>query len=412
LVSLKGASASANGRRRIVPREIAEAIRDVASELTADPHPEWFPVDVFQTGSGTSTNMNVNEVLARLATERAGVAVHPNDHVNASQSSNDTFPSAIRLAATWMIVRRVVPALEHLEQTILGQAKRHRRAVKSGRTHLMDAVPVTFGQELAGWARAVRLGVDRMEAVLPRLGELPLGGSATGTGLNVPKGFAAEVIGALAADLDLPLREATDHFEAQSQQDALIEASGAIKTVALSLHKIAGDLRLMGSGPAAGLHEIELPELQKGSSIMPGKVNPVIPEAVQQVCAQVVGNDAAITFAATMSTFQLNTAMPVMARNLLESLRLVANVAPLLADRCLAGLTVDEATMRRYAEASPSVVTALNPYLGYDEAARVSKRATAERRPLREVILEEGLLDEATLDKALDVLAMTRGGRR
>jgi fumarate hydratase class II len=308
------------------------------------------------------------------------------------------------------VVHRLIPALEHLHSVLQRVARRHRRTVKAGRTHLMDAAPVTFGQEVAGWARSVELGIDRLRDVVPRLAELPLGGTAVGTGLNAPRGFAAAVIERLSTELDLPLSEAADHFEAQSAQDALVEASGAAKVVALSLHKIAGDLRLLGSGPAAGLAEVALPALQPGSSIMPGKVNPVIPEAVQQVAAQVVGNDAAITFAATLSTLELNTAMPVMARNLLESLRLLANAAPLLADRCVAGLDPDEETMRRYAESSSAVVTALNPVLGYEEAARVAKRAMAERRSVRDVIREEGLVDDAEVEAALDLLRMTKGG--
>ncbi len=410
LVALKGAAAAVNGRRRIVPKDVAAAIQDVATELAAGDHAEQFPLDVFQTGSGTSTNMNVNEVIAHRASERLGRPVHANDEVNASQSSNDVFPSAIRVAAAAAIVHGLIPALDHLHRELRRLARRPARTVKAGRTHLMDAAPVTFGQEAAGWARAVALGSERLRAVLPRLGELPLGGTAVGTGLNAPRGFAKAVIERLANELELPLTEASDHFEAQSAQDALVEASGVAKVVALTLHKIAGDLRLLGSGPAAGLAEVALPALQPGSSIMPGKVNPVIPEAVQQVAAQVVGNDAALTFAATLSTLELNTAMPVMARNLLESLRLLTNVVPLLADRCVAGLAVDEETMRRYAESSSAVVTALNPVLGYEQAARLAKRAMAERRSVRDIIREEGLIDEDTLAASLDVLAMTRGG--
>jgi fumarate hydratase class II len=412
LASLKGAAATVNGRLRVIPRDLARAIHDAAAEVSSGAHDDQFPLDVFQTGSGTSTNMNVNEVIAHLASARLGRSVHPNDDVNASQSSNDAFPSAIRLAACWLIVRRVVPALDRLHAELRRLAREHAQTVKAGRTHLMDAAPVTFGQEAAGWARQVELGRARLLDVLPRLGELPLGGTAVGTGLNAPPRFAKLVIAALAADTGLPLSEAVDHFESQSAQDALIETSGAAKVLALSLHKIAGDLRLMGSGPAAGLGELVLPALQPGSSIMPGKVNPVIPEAVQQVACQVVGNDAAVTFAATLSTFELNTGMPVIAHNLLESLRLLAAVAPLLADRCLAGLAVEVATMRRYAESSSAVVTALNPVLGYERAAELAKRAAAERRPVTELVREERLLDEETLADVLDVLAMTRGGIR
>jgi fumarate hydratase class II len=412
LASLKAVAATVNGRLRAIPKDVATAIHDAASEMAFGDYDDQFPVDVFQTGSGTSTNMNANEVLARVASERLGRPVHANDDVNASQSSNDVFPSAVRLAACHVIVRRLIPALDHLHAELRRLAKAHADTVKAGRTHLMDAAPVTLGQEAGGWARQVELGRQRLLDVLPRLGELPLGGTAVGTGLNAPPRFARTVISILAADSGLPLTEAVDHFEAQSTQDALVEASAVARVVALSLHKIAGDLRLMGSGPAAGLAEVQLPALQPGSSIMPGKVNPVIPEAVQQVACQVVGNDAAITFAATLSTFELNTAMPVMARNLLESLRLLAAVAPLLADKCIAGLTADEATMRRYAESSAAVVTALNPVIGYERAAALAKRAMAERRTVTEVVREEGLLDEETLAAVLDPLAMTTGGRR
>ncbi len=409
LLSIKAAAATVNAKRRVIPTDVGESIGVIVRDLIQDPRPEWFPVDVFQTGSGTSTNMNVNEVLASLASERLGRPVHPNDHVNASQSSNDVFPSAIRLAAALSIVRDVEPALATLEASLRRQARRYSKTVKAGRTHLMDAAPMTFGQELNGWARQVRLARDRLLAVLPRLGELPLGGSAVGTGLNVPRGFAAAVIARLASDLDLALFEALDHVEAQSAQDAIVETSGAIRTVALSLFKIAGDLRLLGSGPNTGLAEIRLPALQKGSSIMPGKVNPVIPEAVQQVAAQVIGNDAAITFAATLSTLQLNTGMPVMARNLLESLRLVASAATVLASKCIDGLVANTETMRRYAESSPAVVTALVPLVGYDRAAEIAERAIAEGRSVSDVALEDGSLDRTAVENALDVLAMARG---
>ncbi len=412
LLSLKAVAATVNGRRKVIPKDVATAIHDAALELAHEPRPEWFPVDVFQTGSGTSTNMNVNEVIATIASARLGRPVHPNDEVNASQSSNDVFPTAARLAACVLIQRKVIPALEHLESELRQLSKHHAHTVKAGRTHLMDAVPITFGDEAGGWARSVRLGIERLVGVLPRLGELPLGGTATGSGLNAPKGFAADVIAKLALDLQLPLVEAADHFEAQSAQDVLIEASGVAKVVALSLHKIAGDLRLLSSGPATGLAELQLPALQAGSSIMPGKVNPVIPEAVQQVAAQVVGNDAAITFAATASTLQLNTAMPVMADNLLESLRLIANVTSVFAVSCIAGIVVNTDTMRHYAGSSPAIVTALNPLIGYEAGARIAKRAVAERRTVRELVLEEGLLDEAALDEALDLGSMAGLRRR
>jgi fumarate hydratase class II len=322
------------------------------------------------------------------------------------------FPSAIRLAATQLIVRRVVPALESVETELRRLAKEHSTTVKAGRTHLMDAVPMTFGDEAGGWARTIRLGIERLVGTLSRLGELPLGGTAVGSGLNAPRGFAADVVARLAGDLQLPITEAVDHFEAQSAQDSIVEASGAIKVVALGLYKIAGDLRLLGSGPATGLRELELPALQAGSSIMPGKVNPVVPESVQQVAAQVVGNDAAITFAAALSTLQINTAMPLMARNLIESLRLVAAAASLLAEKCLNGLTVNVDVMRRYAESSPAMVTVLNPLIGYEAGARIAKRAVSERRTIRELVLEEGLLDVAKLDDVLDVATMAGVRRR
>jgi fumarate hydratase class II len=413
LLVLKGAAATVNGKRGIIDREVAAAIRDTATEVARGGHEDQFPVDVFQTGSGTSTNMNVNEVLAYRASERVGRAVHANDEVNASQSSNDVFPSAIRVAACFLVVHRVLPSLDQLHGALYTLGRRHEDTVKAGRTHLMDAAPITFGQEVGGWARAVALAQSRLRDVLPRLGELPLGGTAVGTGLNAPAGFARDVVHAVATDLGLPLTEAVDHFEAQSAQDALVEVSGATKVAALTLHKIAGDLRLLGSGPATGLREVRLPALQPGSSIMPGKVNPVVPEAVQQVVAQIVGNDAAVTFGATLSTLQLSTAMPMMGRNVIESLRLLGSAARLLADRAIAGLEVDDATMRRYAESSSAVATALNPIVGYEAAARVVKRSLQEGRSVREIVLEERLVDGDALDRALDVLPMTRPpGRR
>jgi fumarate hydratase, class II len=412
LGSIKGVAATVNGRLRVIPKDVAAVIHDAASEMSFGAFDDHFPLDVFQTGSGTSTNMNANEVLAHVGSERLGRPVHPNDDVNASQSSNDVFPSALRLAACWMIVRQLIPALDHLHAELRRLARAHVRTVKAGRTHLMDAAPVTFGQEAAGWARQIELARERLLDVLPRLGELPLGGTAVGTGLNAPPRFARGVIAILAADMGLPLSEAVDHFEAQSAQDAVVEASAIAKVVALSLHKIAGDLRLLGSGPAAGLAEIALPALQPGSSIMPGKVNPVIPEAVQQVTCEVVGKDASVTFAATLSTFELNTAMPVMARSLLTSLRLLASSARLLADRAIAGLTVDEAMMRRYAESSAALITALNPVIGYERAALVAKRAMAERRTVPDIVREEGLLDDEAIVTLLDPLALTGGGVR
>jgi len=412
MVLVKRAAAPVNARLGVVPSDIAAAIVTAADAVLAGEHDGQFPVDVFQTGSGTSTNMNVNEVLSTLASELLGAEVHPNDHVNASQSSNDVFPTAIRVAAHEAIVNDLVPALEHLTAVLSEQELAHDTVVKSGRTHLMDAVPVTLGQEFGGYAAAVSLGVERLEATLPRLGSLPLGGTAVGTGLNAPDGFARGVIESLRSELDLDLHEARNHFEAQGAQDALVEASGACRVVAISLNKIATDLRWMASGPSTGLREIRLPDLQPGSSIMPGKVNPVMPEAVHQVVAQVVGNDAAVAFGGAAGTFELNVMLPVMARNLLESIRILASVSRLFADRCIAGIVANVEVCRRYAESSPSLVTALVPVVGYEAAAAVAKKALAEDRTVREVVLAEGLATEAQLDEALDVLAMTRGGIR
>jgi fumarate hydratase class II len=317
-----------------------------------------------------------------------GRAVHPNDHVNASQSSNDVFPSAIHVAATSGIAHDLVPALEHLAKRLRAKQRAFRAVVKAGRTHLMDATPVTLGQEFGGYAAQVEHGIERLVATLPRVGELPLGGTAVGTGINAPKGFARRAIAQLASELELPLTEARDHFEAQGARDALVEASGACRVVAVSLHKIAHDLRWMGSGPRTGLAELHLPDLQPGSSIMPGKVNPVVPEAVQQVVAQVIGNDAAVGFAGSMGSFELNVMLPVIARNLLESIRLLAAVSRALADKCVDGTTADVDRCRRYAESSPAIATALNPYLGYEVVSKVVKRAVAEDRTIREVVLE------------------------
>jgi fumarate hydratase class II len=394
----------------VVQPEVADAIATAAAEVAEGKWDAEFPVDVFQTGSGTSSNMNMNEVLATLASERLGRLVHPNDEVNASQSSNDMFPSAIHVAATSEISTQLVPALAHLAEALREKSHQFADVVKAGRTHLMDATPVTLGQEMGGYAAAVEHGVERLAACLPRVGELPLGGTAVGTGLNAPPEFAPRVIARLAEELDLPLREARDHFEAQGSRDALVEASGAMRTIAVSLYKCATDLRWMGSGPRAGLAEIRIPDLQPGSSIMPGKVNPVIPEAVSQVVAQVIGNDACVAFAGAAGNFELNVMLPVMARNLLETVRLLANVARLFADRCIAGLEADAERCRTYALSSSAIVTALNPYIGYEKAAKVVKQALAEGKDLRTVVLENGLLSEAEVDRALDVEAMTRGG--
>jgi fumarate hydratase class II len=412
LASVKGAAALVNGRLGVLDADLAQAIHDAAAEVARGEHDAHFPVDVFQTGSGTSTNMNANEVIATLAARQLGRDVHPNDHVNASQSSNDVFPTAIHIAATRAVVLDLVPALRHLEAALSRKASELTSVVKSGRTHLMDATPVTLGQEFAGYAAQVARGVERVEATLPRVGELPLGGTAVGTGINTPPGFAAAVVELLADDMGLPLREARDHFEAQGARDGLVELSGQLRTIAVSLTKVCNDLRWMGSGPRTGLAEIRLPDLQPGSSIMPGKVNPVVPEATLMVCAQVVGNDAAVAWAGASGAFELNVMMPVMARNVLESLRLLGNASRLLADRCVDGIEADEERCREYAESSPSVVTPLNRYIGYEAAAKVAKQSLAQRRTIREVVIdlghvERGDLTEEQLDEALDVLRMT-----
>ena len=413
LAELKRAAAQVNGRQGHREEDTAAAIVSAADEVADGRWSEQFPVDVFQTGSGTSTNMNMNEVLATLASDRTGGRVHPNDHVNASQSSNDVFPSAIRVAACDGVVHRLVPALAHLAAALRRAESRFAEVVKAGRPHLMDAVPVTLGQEFGGYATAVELGIARLGDCLPRLGALPLGGTAVGTGINAPPGFAPAVIELVAERLDLQLREAEDHFEAQGGQDALVETSGACRVVAVSLNKLAADLRWMSSGPAAGLAEIHLPDLQPGSSIMPGKVNPVLPEATQQVVAQVIGNDAAVAFAGAAGSFELNVMLPVMGRNLLESIELLANVSVLLADRCIDGIEADVGRNLRNAESSAAVVTALVPLIGYEEAASVAKAAIAAGRTIKEEVLARGLVDDLdALDRALDVRAMTRGGRR
>ncbi|MFC4911114.1 class II fumarate hydratase [Actinomadura gamaensis] len=413
LGQIKAAAARVNAELGVLDKDVAEAIREAALEVADGKWDDQFPVDVFQTGSGTSSNMNANEVVATLASERLGRDVHPNDHVNASQSSNDVFPSSIHIAATSAVLNDLIPALRHLEASLARKRDEFADVVKSGRTHLMDATPVTLGQEFGGYAAQIRYGVERLEAALPRLAELPLGGTAVGTGINTPPRFAARVIEEIAAATGLPLTEARDHFEAQGARDGLVETSGELKTIAVSLTKIANDLRWMGSGPRAGLAEIRLPDLQPGSSIMPGKVNPVIPEAVTQVAAQVIGNDAAITFGGASGNFELNVMLPMLARNLLESITLLASVSRLLADRAVDGIEADADRAREYAESSPSIVTPLNRYIGYEEAAKVAKQALAERRTIRQVVLERGYVDdgkltEAQLDAALDVLSMAR----
>ncbi|WP_405678729.1 class II fumarate hydratase [Streptomyces sp. NBC_00048] len=412
LARVKAAAAVVNARLGVVDQDIADAIRSAAAEVADGRWDDHFPVDVFQTGSGTSSNMNTNEVIATLATERLGRDVHPNDHVNASQSSNDVFPSSIHIAATAAVTRDLIPALEHLAAAMERKSAEFAQVVKAGRTHLMDATPVTLGQEFGGYAAQIGYGVERLRAALPRLAELPLGGTAVGTGINTPPGFSAAVIAEVSADTQLPLTEARNHFEAQGARDALVETSGMLRTVAVSLTKISNDLRWMGSGPRAGLAEINLPDLQPGSSIMPGKVNPVVPEAVLMVAAQVMGNDATVAVAGAAGNFELNVMLPVMARNLLESIRLLASASRLLADRTVDGITANTARAREYAESSPSVVTPLNRYIGYEEAAKVAKKALAERKTIREVVLESGYVDRGALtleqlDEALDVLRMT-----
>ncbi|MFJ8440302.1 class II fumarate hydratase [Kitasatospora griseola] len=413
LARIKAAAAVVNARLGVLEEPIAEAIRSAAEEVAEGGWDDEFPVDVFQTGSGTSSNMNANEVIATLAGERLGRPVHPNDQVNASQSSNDVFPSSIHIAATGAVVHELVPALEHLAGALEAKAGEFAEVVKSGRTHLMDATPVTLGQEFGGYAAQVRYGVERLTATLPRVAELPLGGTAVGTGINTPAGFSAAVIAEVARATGLPLTEARNHFEAQGARDGLVELSGQLRTIATGFTKIANDLRWMGSGPRTGLAEINLPDLQPGSSIMPGKVNPVLPEVVLMVAAQVIGNDTTVTVAGASGNFELNVMLPVIARNVLESVRLLANAARLLADRTVTGITANAERTREYAESSPSVVTPLNRYIGYEEAAKVAKQSLAERTTIRQVVVERGYLDrglltETQLDEALDVLRMTR----
>jgi fumarate hydratase class II len=414
---IKAACAKVNAEYGVIDADLAQAVQEAAAEVADGRWDDQFPVDVFQTGSGTSSNMNANEVIATLAEERLGRPVHANDHVNAAQSSNDVFPSSIHVAATYAVTHELTPALEHLATALEAKSVEFADVVKSGRTHLMDATPVTLGQEFGGYATQIELGIERIQSVLARVAELPLGGTAVGTGVNTPDpAWAGKVIAELSRSTGLPFTEARDHFEAQGARDALVELSGVLKVVAVSLNKIVNDLRWMGSGPRAGLGEINLPDLQPGSSIMPGKVNPVIPEAVTMVSAQVVGNDATITMAGASGAFELNVMLPVMARNVLESIRLLANAARLLADRCVDGITANVERLREYAESSPSIVTPLNRHVGYEEAARIAKQALAERKTIRQVVLERGhvasgALTEEELDAVLDVLSMTHPTR-
>ncbi len=409
---IKSAAAKANADLGVLDDELAAAVSAAADEVAENRHDGEFPIDVFQTGSGTSSNMNANEVIASIAANH-GTKVHPNDDVNHSQSSNDVFPSAIHLAATDSVVNALIPALERLQSSLAAKSEEFADVVKAGRTHLMDATPVTLGQEFGGYAAQIGAGIDRLNSSLPRLAQLPLGGTATGTGINTLPGFAPKVIEALATQTGLPLTEAPDHFEAQGARDGLVEASGMLRTIAVSLTKIANDLRWMGSGPTAGLGEVRLPDLQPGSSIMPGKVNPVMAEATVMVCAQVMGNDACVAVAGTAGNFELNVMLPVMARNLLESVRLLSTVSVLLAERCVDGIEANAEHCRALAESSPSIVTPLNSKIGYENAAKVAKSALAEGKTIRQTVLdfgfvENGTLTEEELDSALDVLAMAR----
>ena len=409
---LKGACAQVNKDLGLLDGEKADAIIAAAAEIADGKHDDQFPIDVFQTGSGTSSNMNANEVIASIA-KANGIEVHPNDHVNMSQSSNDTFPTATHIAATEAAVRHLIPALEVLHESLANKARQWRTVVKSGRTHLMDAVPVTLGQEFGGYARQIEAGIERVKATLPRLGELAIGGTAVGTGLNAPEGFGAKVVDVLVDQTGIAeLRTAADSFEAQAARDGLVEASGALKTIAVSLTKIANDVRWMGSGPLTGLGELQLPDLQPGSSIMPGKVNPVLPEAVTQVAAQVIGNDAAVAVGGLSGAFELNVYIPMMARNVLESFTLLSNVSKLFAQRCIDGLVANEQRLRELAESSPSIVTPLNSAIGYEEAAKVAKEALRERKTIRQTVIDRGLigdeLSEEELDTRLDVLKMAK----
>jgi fumarate hydratase, class II len=404
LGAIKAAAARVNADLGLLDSELAERIAAAADRVAAGSFDEQFPIDVFQTGSGTSSNTNANEVIATLA----GNGAHPNDHVNMGQSSNDVFPSAVHLAALAAATNELLPALERLEQAFVSKAKDFKDIVKSGRTHLMDAVPVTLGQEFSGYAAQVRLGGQRIRGALPRVGQIPLGGTATGTGLNTHAEFAPRVRQRLIDSSHLQIRAPEDPFEAQGNRDALVELSGALKVVAISLTKIASDLALMGSGPRAGIGELLLPELQKGSSIMPGKVNPVIPEVVLQVSAQVIGNDAAITIGGMQGNFELNVRVPLIARNLLDSIRLLTSTTGVFAEKCVEGISANEDGCHRSAESTLAAATALNPYIGYDKAAEIVKEAAGSGRMLREVAYEKGVGEE-TYNQAMDLRKMAQG---
>jgi fumarate hydratase, class II len=407
LARVKGAAAAVNGELGLLPKRSASRIEKAAAEIAAGTHDGQFPIDVFQTGSGTSTNMNANEVIAALAGEK----IHANDHVNMGQSSNDVFPSAVHLAALDLAQNELLPALKHLERAFARKARSFQNVVKAGRTHLMDAVPVTLGQEFAGYAAQIALAQERVQATLVHVGQIPLGGTATGTGLNTHARFAEKVRARLKRESGLKqIAAPLDAFEAQGNRDALVELSGALKVLAVSLTKIAGDLALMGSGPRAGIGEIFLPELQKGSSIMPGKVNPVIPEVVLQVAAQVIGNDMAITVGGMQGQFELNVRIPLIARNLLQSLRLLSSASRVFAEKCVDGIEVNRAGTEASAGATLAVATALNGAIGYDKATTIVQKATASGRPLREVALEEGV-DAKLYDRTIDLRRIARGNQ-
>ncbi len=419
LAQVKRAAALANLELGVISQEIADAIVHAADEIIAGKHDDQFPIDVFQTGSGTSSNMNTNEVIAELATRElkangSETQVHPNDHVNASQSSNDVFPTSVHVAVTGALVNDLIPALKYLSEALEKKRVEWKDVVKSGRTHLMDATPVTMGQVFGGYAAQVAYGVERVESSLPRVAEVPQGGTAVGTGINTPEGFPEKVIANLAENTGLPITEARNHFEAQANRDGLVEASGQLRNIAYSLLKINNDLRWMGSGPNTGLGELHIPDLQPGSSIMPGKVNPVICEAASMVCAQVIGNDTTISLSSTNGAFELNVGIPVMAANLLESIRLLSNTCRVMVDKMITDLTVNKDRACFLAEASPSVVTPLNKFIGYENAAKIAKKAVAEGMTVREATVAlgfvgegEGEISEADLDKALDVTTMT-----
>jgi fumarate hydratase class II len=413
LAEIKKAAALANAQLGVLDKDLANAIAKSADEVISGSLDEHFPVDVYQTGSGTSSNMNMNEVLASLATKHLGKAVHPNDHVNASQSSNDVFPTSVHLAVTSALINDLIPSLDYLAKKLEVKAKTWSEVVKAGRTHLMDATPVTLGQEFGGYAAQIRYGIERIQSSIARVAEVPLGGTAVGTGINTPKGFPQTVIKLLAEQTKLPITEARDHFEAQGARDALVEASGALRVLAVSLTKINNDLRWMGSGPNAGLGELSIPDLQPGSSIMPGKVNPVIPEAVLMVCARVIGNDQTVAWAGASGNFELNVAIPVMGNALLESIRLLANSSKVLADKTVEGLEVNVDRARALAESSPSIVTPLNKVIGYEAAAKIAKHSVEKSMTIREAVIDLGFVERGELtveqlDASLDVLSMTR----